>query len=57
MKFKTENLFMFVEGIQFINGDYSTTDKNEIETLKRYADTISIVEDEKPSKKSKKIEQ
>lgn len=56
MKFKTENLFMFVEGIQFINGDYSTTDKNEIETLKRYADTISIVEDEKPSKKSKKIE-
>lgn len=55
MKFKSQNLWLFVEGIQFRNGLYSTTDKKEIEILKKYADSISIVAEEK-NVKSKKSE-
>lgn len=54
MKYKSENLFLFVEGIQFINGEYKTTDKNEIEKLKRYSDVIKVVEDK--SSKAEKSE-
>ena len=52
MKFKTDNLFLYVEGVQFVNGEYETTNKNEIAILKRYADSISVIE-EKSSKKAK----
>lgn len=46
MKYKADNLFLYVEGMQFRNGEYSTTDKDKIAILKRYSD-ITIVE-EKP---------
>ncbi|MBZ9616792.1 hypothetical protein [Clostridium estertheticum] len=47
MKFKTENSFLYVEKIQFLNGEYKTTDKDEVAILKKYSDSISIIE-EKP---------
>lgn len=52
MKFKTDNQFLFCEGIQFFNGLYETTDEDKIEILKKYTDSISLVE-EKPSKPKK----
>jgi len=51
MKFKTDNLFLYVERIQFINGLYETTDKDKIAILKKYPDSISVVE--KSTKKTK----
>lgn len=45
MKFKCDNLWLFVEGIQFRNGEYSTIDENEIEILNRYKDSVFIVEE------------
>ncbi|MBM7869231.1 hypothetical protein JOC70_000700 [Clostridium pascui] len=53
MKFKTENLWLFVEGIQFRNGVYSTTNENEIKLLKKYVDSISIIAEEKTVKPKK----
>jgi len=53
MKFKTDNLFLFVEKIQFLNGEYETTKEDEITILKKYADTIKVVEEEKSSQKAK----
>lgn len=55
MKFKTNNLFLYVEKIQFINGEYETKDKNEITILEKYSDTISVIE-EKSSRKAKQTE-
>ena len=51
MKFKTDNLFLFVEKIQFINGEYETIKENEIAILKKYPDSVSVVE--KSTKKTK----
>lgn len=53
MKFKTDNQFLFVEGIQFLNGTYETKDAKKIEILKKYSDSISIVE----TKKTDKVEE
>ncbi|WP_180964060.1 hypothetical protein [Haloimpatiens massiliensis] len=50
MKFKTDNLFLYVEGIQFRNGEYSTTKKNEIEILKKYSDTVKVIKEENKTK-------
>lgn len=57
MKFKTDNSFLFVEGIQFINGEYETIDKKEIKILKRYDDSISVTEDDKSETKNKIVEE
>jgi len=53
MKFKTDNLFLFAEGIQFINGLYETIKEDEIAILNKYADTISIIPEEKSTVKTK----
>ena len=50
MKFRTDNLFLFVEGIQFRNGLYETIKENEIAILKKYPDSVSV---EKSTKKTK----
>lgn len=50
MKFKSDNKYLFVEGIQFIDGKYETKDENEIAILKRYPDSIDILEEDKKSK-------
>lgn len=49
MKFKSDNLFLFCEGIQFIDGFYETTDEKKIKVLKKYPDSISEVLEEKKS--------
>lgn len=46
MKFKSNYPYLYVEGIQFKNGEYETTKKNEIEILKRYSDRIEVVKAE-----------
>ena len=53
MKFKTDNLFLFVEGIQFLNGEYETTKESDIAILNKYADTVSIIPEEKATVKTK----
>lgn len=53
MKFKCDNLFLYVEGIQFFNGEYETTNKYDLEILNRYKDSISIAEETKEDKPTK----
>lgn len=47
MKFKTNNKFLYVEGIQFLDGIYETKDEKEIAILKRYSDSIEVLEEKK----------
>lgn len=54
MKFKTDNKYLYVEGIQFINGLYETDDTDKIAILKKYADSVKVIPDEKKEDKKSK---